>query len=132
MFDPRTLTRRTLATGLEPWLGTESLYVRELSAAETLDLVERWQVAQDDARGRLVELARSVALLAVDEQGRAVFADEQAALSAPTPFLEAVLAAAMRFNGLSEEAREQVKKNSVIAPSDVSLNGSASLAAVST
>jgi hypothetical protein len=131
-FDPKRLSRRERAGGLSPWLGDEPLFVREMSALEGVDMVERWDRVKDDAPARVRELARAVSLLAVDAGGAAVFADEEAVLSCPVAFLEAVFAAAMAFNRLSDGDQEAARKNSEAARSDASPNGCASPAAAST
>lgn len=94
-----------------------SVTVREVTAMERIELSEGVADAEGDAKKTLLAMANFLALVLEDDQGQALFADDDAVLSTwPLAVVEQVFEAAARHNGFDAASQEAVRKNSEAAP----------------
>lgn len=128
----RKFHRRVEVGGLREWT-EEAVYVRDLRARERLSLAERFGEAKAGGAAVGAEVMAAVcAAAAEDADGKPLFADEADAAEAPGRMLEAIYAKAAKLNRLTEDAQEELRKNSKRADYDGSPNGSACVPAGST
>jgi hypothetical protein len=95
----------------------ETIYVRALTAAER----DRYEIALSDTKGANYK-ARLVAMCACDEAGRNLFTDHDVIRlgQEPATAIQRAFDAAQKLSKLTNDAIEELAKNSEPAPSDAS------------